>query len=111
MSGAMRGIQPESEAGKATKFRWLVLTLIVILYTIATADRANIGIALPFIRKDFPMSNTEAGAMMSLFYAGYSLSMIPGGFLISKLGVRRVLSLSMIATSIFTGLEIGRAHV
>ena len=30
-----------------TRFRWVVLGLIFAIYTVASADRANIGIALP----------------------------------------------------------------
>ena len=89
--------------GKRTNFRWVVLGLIFVIYTIATADRSNIGIALPYIRKEFPMSNTEAGAMMSLFFAGYVLSMIPGGYLCRKLGVGKIFSIFMFLTSAFTG--------
>lgn len=87
-----------------SKYRWVVLLLIFAIYTIATADRANIGIAMPFIRKQFAMSNTEAGGIMSLFFLGYASSMIPGGFLNARFGVRRIFSVAMIATSLFTGL-------
>jgi sugar phosphate permease len=90
--------------GKATVFRWVVLGLIFLIYTIATADRANIGLALPFIRKDFPMTNTQAGALMSVFFIGYVVAMIPGGFLCAKYGVKRVLTVFVILTSVFTGL-------
>jgi len=41
---------------------WAVLTLIFVIYTIANANRANIGVAMPFIRKEFPINNTEVGA-------------------------------------------------
>ncbi|MGC2780898.1 MAG: MFS transporter [Bradyrhizobium sp.] len=94
-------------AGSATRpthFRWVVLTLIFTIYTIAAADRANIGFALPFIRKEFSMSNTEAGALLSLFLWGYALTQIPSGFAISKFGVHRFFSWAMVLTSGFTAL-------
>ncbi|WP_409159667.1 MFS transporter [Pectobacterium sp. B2J-2] len=87
-----------------SKFRWVVTTLIFFVYTIAAADRANIGVVLPFIRNDFHMSNTEAGALASLFLLAYAIAQIPSGFLYSKFGVRKIFSLSMIMTSIATGL-------
>lgn len=95
--------QPEATTGKMTKFRWIVLGFIFVIYTIATADRSNVGIAMPYIRKEFPMSNTEAGALMSLFFGGYVLAMIPGGYLVRKLGVGKIFGLFMILTSLFTG--------
>ncbi|MEQ9902130.1 MFS transporter [Pectobacterium aroidearum] len=87
-----------------SKFRWIVTTLIFFVYTIAAADRANIGVVLPFIRNDFHMSNTEAGALASLFLLAYAIAQIPSGFLYSKFGVRKIFSLSMILTSFATGL-------
>ena len=89
---------------KSSKFRWVVTTLIFLVYTIAAADRANIGVVLPFIRHDFHMSNTEAGALASLFLLAYAIAQIPSGFLYAKCGVRKIFSLSMILTSIATGL-------
>lgn len=94
----------KSGSGKMTNFRWVVLGFIFIIYTIATADRSNIGVAMPFIRKEFAMNNTEAGALMSLFFAGYVISMIPGGYLCKKLGVGKIFSIFMFLTSTFTGL-------
>ncbi len=89
---------------KPTQFRWVVAGLIFLIYTIAAADRANIGVALPFIRKEFAMSNTEAGALLSLFLFAYALAQLPSGFATSRFGVRRIFSGAMILTSLFTGL-------
>ena len=69
---------------RTTRFRWFVLAFGFLVYVIAGADRANIGMALPFIRKEFAMSNTEAGMLLSLFFAGYGIMQIPGGYLISN---------------------------
>ena len=91
-------------SARTTSFRWFVAGLIFLIYTIAAADRANIGFALPFIRNDFTMSNAEAGALLSLFAWGYALMQIPSGFAMSRLGVRRLFPGAMVLTSIFTGL-------
>ncbi|MCA1326365.1 MFS transporter [Herbaspirillum sp. alder98] len=93
-----------SQAVKPTRFRWVVAGLIFLIYTIAAADRANIGVALPFIRKEFAMSNTEAGALLSLFLFAYALAQLPSGFATSRFGVRRIFTGAMILTSVFTGL-------
>ncbi|WP_251010334.1 MFS transporter [Pseudomonas fluorescens] len=89
---------------KPSRFRWVVAGMIFLVYTIAAADRANLGVALPFIRKEFEMSNTEAGALISLFLLAYALAQLPSGFASSRFGVRKILPGAMIATSIFTGL-------
>ncbi|MEO6921301.1 MAG: MFS transporter [Collimonas sp.] len=89
---------------KRSNFRWVVAGLIFLIYTIAAADRANIGVALPFIRKEFAMTNTQAGALLSLFLFAYALAQLPSGFATSRFGVRKIFSVSMILTSVFTGL-------
>jgi MFS transporter, ACS family, glucarate transporter len=83
-------------------FRWVVVGLIFVIYTIAAADRANIGFALPFIRKEFAMSNTEAGALLSLFLWGYAIAQLPSGLAVEKFGVSRLFSWAMLFTSGFT---------
>ncbi|SFV16112.1 Sugar phosphate permease [Methylobacterium sp. 174MFSha1.1] len=87
-----------------TRYRWVVMGLIFIVYTLAAADRANIGIVLPFVKKEFAMSNTEAGAVVSLFFVGYAVMQIPAGFLVRRLGTRVVFPVFMLLTSLFTGL-------
>ncbi len=93
---------------KPTKFRWVVLAIIFITYTINYADRTNIGIALPFIQNEFHISNFEAGAVASFFFLGYAISQIPAGLALGKLGLRAIVSLSIIGFSFFTYL-IGTA--
>lgn len=85
------------------KYRWIVAILIFLVYTVAAADRANLGVVLPFIRKEFHMTNTEAGALSSLFLLAYGLAQIPSGFLYTKFSVRKIFPISMILTSICTG--------
>ena len=92
-------------AGKKTYYRWAVMALIFIVYTIAYADRANLGVALPYIKQEFGLSNTEAGGLVSLLFFGYAFSQIPAGYIYSKLKVRSVFPIAMILTSVFTGLQ------
>ena len=93
---------------RPTRYRWFVALLIFLVYTCASADRANIGIALPSIRKEFALSNTEAGAVISMFFLCYAAGQIPAGLLCARLGVRRLFPLAMAATALFTFL-IGTA--
>jgi len=90
---------------KMTNYRWFVAILIFVLYTIANADRANIGVALPFIKKEFGLSNTEAGGIVSILFMAYAIMQIPGGFIYTKVGVKKVLPISMFLTSFFTLMQ------
>lgn len=85
-----------------TRYRWVVLTLIFLIYTIASADRANIGIAIPFMQKEFGLTNTQVGAIVSLFGLAYGIFQIPSAFLVQRFGVRAVMPTFMILTSVFT---------
>ncbi|RQO62125.1 MFS transporter [Pseudomonas sp. KBW05] len=87
-----------------SSYRWIVAGMIFSIYTIAAADRANLGVALPFIRKEFEMSNAQAGGLMSLFLLAYALAQIPAGLAFSRLGVSRILPTAMVMTSVLTGL-------
>jgi sugar phosphate permease len=91
-------------SARPTRYRWFVAALFFVIYTIAAADRANLGVVLPFLRKEFAMTNTEAGGLVSLFLIAYGLAQLPAAWLLSKFGVRKVFTLSMIFTSLATAL-------
>ncbi|OCG07435.1 MFS transporter [Gilliamella sp. wkB178] len=93
-----------SKTIKMSHYRWYVMSFIFIIYTVANADRANIGFAIPYIQKEYDLSNTMAGLLISLFFAGYALFQIPSGFLTKKFGTRKMYSLGMFFTSVCTGL-------
>lgn len=96
-----------TSSGARTRYRWIVLVMIYVTYMIAGADRANIGVLIPVIRDDFHLTNTDVGALASLFYISYAAIQIPAGYLFQKFGVRKLLVGSMVLTSVatlFTGL-------
>jgi len=93
---------PAMVQGGRTHFRWFVLAFIFVIYTIASADRANIGIALPFMQKEFGLTNTEVGSIVSLFGLAYGIFQIPAAFLVRQFGVSAVMPPFMILTSVFT---------
>jgi len=98
----MVGQKIQGALEKQTKYRWLVLSMIFLVYMIAGADRANIGVVVPFIKASFNMTNTDIGAMASLFYLGYGLIQVPVGIIFTKYGVSKLFSLSLVLTSIAT---------
>ena len=101
-AAVMEAIKPAEV--RRTRYRWWVMFFIFVIYTVANADRANIGFALPYLRKEFEMSNTEAGMIISLFFFGYAAFQIPAGILIRKFGIRTTFAVGMFMTSIFTGI-------
>ena len=90
---------------RRTNYRWAIAVLIFIIYTVANADRVNLGIALPFIKDEFGLSNTEAGGIVSLLFLAYAVAQIPGSYIYTKFGVRKTFPLFMLLTSLMTWLQ------
>ncbi|WP_260287728.1 MFS transporter [Peribacillus aracenensis] len=89
---------------KKTRYRWVVLTIIFCLYVVCMADRMNIGVLLPFLKKDLALTNFQSGAIASFFFLGYAVSQIPAGFWLSKKGSRGIVTIAVIAFSVITFL-------
>jgi len=90
--------------GKRTNYRWVVMGLIFVIWSIAMADRADLGVALPYITKEFGLSNTEAGGIVSVFFLAYASAQLPAGLIFKKLSARIIFPICMILASIFTFL-------
>ena len=54
-------------------------------------DKVNISVAIIYMSRDFGWSPTVSGIVQSSFFAGYMCTQIPGGYVVSKLGGRKVL--------------------
>lgn len=92
---------------KKTQYRWIVMVILALIWIIANADRANLGVALPYMKKEFSLSNTEAGLIVSLFSFSYAVSQIPTGLFFRKLKTKvtnRLLPIFLFLISLFTGL-------
>jgi len=71
--------------------RWTRITLVIFLmYTISYFDRTNIGLALPLIRRDLGIDATHAGLVGGIFFWGYVITFLAGGWLVARFGARRV---------------------
>ncbi len=87
---------------KPTHYRWIVMATIFFGYVVCMADRSNIGTLLPFIGKEFDISNTQQGAISSFFFLGYAISQIPAGLLMARTGTRKLVSMAIFGFSIIT---------
>ena len=105
--GLVTSAKAESFTEKRTNHRWVVMGLIFCIWAIACADRANFGIALPFLKKEYGISNTQAGLIVSLFSFAYGFVQIPVGLLYKRLPEKTtgfLFAIFVILTSVFTGL-------
>ena len=75
-----------SDSDGVSYARWFVLALVCVIYLLVSADRANLGIALPFITEEFGISHTEAGFLVTLMFLFYTAMQIPAGFACKRVG-------------------------
>lgn len=65
--------------------RWLrVIPFATMTYAIAFVNRANISQAIPAIRQDLHMNGVQAGTIAGIFFWGYLVLQVPGGYLASR---------------------------
>jgi MFS family permease len=85
--------------------RWLrIIPVALIMYTISYVDRTNISLTLdPTIStmmKDLLMDDELKGQAAGIFFIGYVLLQLPGGYLASRWSARRVISIFLVAWGI-----------
>jgi len=77
--------------------RWLhIIPVAFIMYTIAFVDRTNISLALPSMSEALHMSPSQAGAAAGIFFWGYLLLQIPGGYLAQRWSAKRFVSILLV---------------
>jgi len=92
------------------KSRWFIVFMCFLAVAINYIDRANLGVAVPMIRKEYNIDPAMMGLILSGFFWTYALMQLPGGWLIDRFGARTtytVATLIMSAATIATGFVGG----
>ncbi|MED3986036.1 MFS transporter [Peribacillus simplex] len=84
------------------KHKTLILVLLCFGWFINTFDRIAINIAVIPISKEFGLTETQVGLIISSFFLSYAIMQPIGGSLADRIGSRKVILFSIIAWSIFT---------
>jgi sugar phosphate permease len=80
-----------------TPERWRrIIPVAFIMYTIAFVDRTNISLALPAMSRDLHMDPEQAGSVAGVFFWGYLLLQIPGGYLAERWSAKRFISILLV---------------
>jgi MFS family permease len=82
----------------------VILILLFLGWCLGNMDRYVMSYAVVPIGKEFHLSSSLIGLVLSAFFIGYVVMQIPGGWLADKFGSRKVLNLIVFVWSIFTGL-------
>lgn len=84
--------------------RWIILSMNALLLLLNYGDRAAIGVAAPFIMKEFHFTPEAWGIIISAFSLGYVPFCFLGGWASDKYGPRKIMGIAAIWWSIFTSL-------
>src|SRR6201996_735073 len=93
-----------TDSQRITRTRFSVLAAILLLATVAYADRAILSIAGPGISKEFGLNHVQLGYVLSAFSWAYVVGQIPGGLLLDRLGTKKMYGATLILWSIATML-------
>jgi MFS family permease len=81
--------------------RWLrIIPVAFVMYTIAFIDRTNISLALPRISHDLGMDPVQAGSAAGVFFWGYLLLQVPGGYIANRWSAKHFVSILLMAWGI-----------
>jgi MFS family permease len=77
--------------------RWIrIIPVAFIMYTIAFIDRTNISLAIPSMSRELGMNPQQAGNAAGVFFWGYLLLQIPGGYLAHRWSAKRFVAILLI---------------
>ncbi len=82
----------------------MILALLFLGWCLSYLDRMAMNVGIVEIAKDFNLSPSVMGVVLSSFFAGYALMQLPGGWLADKFGSRKVIAIAILLWSIFTVL-------
>ena len=89
-----------------------MITLLVIAVLINYIDRGNLALAAPLLSREWGMSASQLGILLSAFFWTYVLLQVPMGWLVDRFNASAMLAAGFLAWSAataFTGLARGFA--
>jgi len=87
-----------------SRVRVLLVFMLFVLSAVAYLDRVNISVAGVQMRAEYGIDQVRLGWVFSAFLVGYALFQVPAGWLATRLGPRRVLTLAILWWALFTAL-------
>lgn len=95
----------ESAARRTIKnLRWWILGWALAAGILNYMDRSAISIAAPALIEELGLTRTDIGLLGTVFSWTYAFAQLPAGWLVDKLGARRMYFLAIAGWSIATGL-------
>jgi MFS family permease len=81
--------------------RWTyILPVIVFIYVVCYIDRTNISFALPHLKTDMHLTGAQQGLASGIFFWGYLLLQIPGGYIAERWSAKRWVAILLVLWSV-----------
>src|ERR1700674_3923922 len=101
MSTSSLVLNPAAAKAVATRVRWKIFFLMLMLTSINYIDRASLSVAMPLIGKEFALDPAMQGLILSSFFWTYAFMQVPGGVLADRYKPRIVITLSTVGWAFF----------
>ena len=98
----LQGVSKGSNQVTKKPNQFMLITVLMFGYSLLYMDKNMISTAIIPIAEQYGLNTSQTGLIMSLFFLGYSLMQIPGGWLADKIGYKKVLILSLSLVTVFT---------
>jgi ACS family D-galactonate transporter-like MFS transporter len=101
MSTSSLVLNPAAAQAVATRVRWKIFFLMLMLMSINYIDRTSLSVAMPLIGKEFDIDPAMQGLILSSFFWTYAFMQVPGGMLADRYKPRIVITLSTLGWGFF----------
>ncbi|HTS05874.1 MAG TPA: MFS transporter [Candidatus Eisenbacteria bacterium] len=102
----MQTTSDRMESAVVSRLMWRLMPFLFLLYIVAYLDRINVGFGVLQMREQFGLSDRVIGRASGIFFIGYFLFQLPSNLVLEKVGVRRWISLLMVAWGVVSCLMI-----
>lgn len=93
------------DSSRPTRVRYLIVLVLFLVTSLNYADRATLSMVGSDLSKEFSLDPLVMGYLLSAFSWAYAAAQIPGGWLLDRLGSKRVYCWSIALWSCFTLLQ------
>lgn len=84
-----------------THIRWCVVAVATLMSSLMYLDRSCVSFCQPFIQDDLGLTASQTSWIMTFFFSAYALAQIPSGWLSDRWGGRLMLTIYILAWSLF----------
>ena len=93
------------------RYRWVILAVLWITYVVVFLSRLSVGPLAPFFRDELAIGSTQVGLVMSAAALGYTLTQIPVGWLVDRIGARWPIAVGeLIAGACMIGVSMSTTY-